>query len=123
MSMMRTPEMDVIRFKEADVIVASGGATKSISFSNFNDDIANNSTISFNGKSYLISTLGMDMGGMDTFREDFNAYFGTNYTNQEMNYVTFNGVTLASIYVNNEKGDKVAYNGTFTYTADGFIKQ
>ena len=51
MSKMRMPEMDVVRFQESDVIVASGMPQK-ITFTNFNDGAAGNGTVSYGGKTY-----------------------------------------------------------------------
>ena len=52
MSKMIRPEMSVVRFKEADVIVASG---LTMTWSNFGDGTAKNGVVTFNGKDYTIS--------------------------------------------------------------------
>jgi len=52
MSKMRVPKMDVVRFKESDVIVASGGLPNFIKVAGFNDNISGNGTIEYNGVTY-----------------------------------------------------------------------
>jgi hypothetical protein len=52
MSKMIRPEMSVVRFKEADVIVASG---LTMTWSNFGDGTAKNGVVTFNGTDYTIS--------------------------------------------------------------------
>ena len=49
---MIRPEMSVVRFKEADVIVASG---LTMTWSNFGDGTAKNGVVTFNGTDYTIS--------------------------------------------------------------------
>ena len=57
MSEMKRPEMKVVRFKEADVIVASGsGAPKTMSWTKFGDGNANNGVVKFNETDYIISS-------------------------------------------------------------------
>ena len=55
MSKWSKPEMKVIRFKEADVIVASG-AVSTKDWSGFGDGIASNAVVKFNGISYTIDS-------------------------------------------------------------------
>lgn len=52
MSKMRVPEMDVVRFKENDVIVASGGLPNFFIVTGFNDSIPGNGIIKYNGVIY-----------------------------------------------------------------------
>ena len=52
MSKMRVPKMDVVRFKESDVIVASGGLPNFIKVTGFNDNISGNGTVEYNGVIY-----------------------------------------------------------------------
>lgn len=57
MSKMSKPEMDVVRFKENDIIVASGGGLPNfIKITGFNDTIADNGTVEYNGVIYNKST-------------------------------------------------------------------
>lgn len=49
MSTMKRPEMDVVRFKEADIIVASGNIA---TLSGFNDNEARNGIVSYGGTDY-----------------------------------------------------------------------
>ena len=48
MSKMVTPYVDVVRFRESDVIVASGV----LRFTNFNDTVRANGQVSYNGHTY-----------------------------------------------------------------------
>ena len=55
---METPKMDVVRFQEADVIVASPIPATPVFLTGFKDTSANNGKVSFdhNGQSYLFET-------------------------------------------------------------------
>ena len=59
MSKMRTPKMDVVRFKEQDVIVASGG--NSLTISNVADANIGDISIKFNGKTYGQNGISLDL--------------------------------------------------------------
>ena len=48
MSKMVAPKMDVVRFRESDVIVASGV----LRFTNFSDTVRANGQVSYNGHTY-----------------------------------------------------------------------
>ncbi len=68
MSKMVTPEMDVVRFRESDVIVASGV----LRFTNFNDTVRANGQVSYNGHTYdtskypaLVTDFLNALGGKD----------------------------------------------------------
>jgi len=52
MSKMIRPEMSVVRFNEADVIVASG---LTMTWTKFGDGVAQNGVVNFNGTDYTIS--------------------------------------------------------------------
>ena len=56
MSKMRKPEMDVIRFKEADVIVASGATANTLKWSGFGDGITGNGVVEYGGRSYTMDS-------------------------------------------------------------------
>ena len=68
MKNMRKPEMDVIRFSCSDIVAAS---TRTVSWSGLEDTVNGNNNITFNGKTYTISTstAGRNM------RTDLAAYF------------------------------------------------
>ena len=69
MSKIIKPEMSVVRFKEADVIVASG---LTMTWSKFGDNTPQNGVVTFNGTDYTISdntaisNLYKDMGVRQT---------------------------------------------------------
>ena len=53
MRKMKTPEMDVVRFKESDVIVASGGVPAGVmTLTGYSDFTQGNGKMSFGGKDY-----------------------------------------------------------------------
>ena len=56
MSKMVTPEMSVIRFKEADVIVASGAVPKTMTMATFGNTFAGDGTVTYNGTTYTINS-------------------------------------------------------------------
>ncbi|WP_294480844.1 hypothetical protein [uncultured Ruminococcus sp.] len=49
MSTMKRPEMEVVRFKEADIIVASGNIA---TLSGFNDNVYHNAQIQYGNNTY-----------------------------------------------------------------------
>lgn len=52
MSKMVAPEMDVVRFRESDVIVASMGV---MTLSGFNNDVGSDGNINYKGTNYSIA--------------------------------------------------------------------
>ena len=50
---MRKPEMEVIHFNNVDIVAAS----RLMTWSKFGDGVANNGTVTYNGKDYVISSL------------------------------------------------------------------
>ena len=65
---METPKMDVVRFQEADVIVASGYASP-VMLTGFNDVTAKNGQVAFtnNGSSFVFNTA--DYGSQESFSD------------------------------------------------------
>lgn len=111
MSKMRTPEMSVVRFKEADVIVASG----TVGLSNFNDGNASNNTFSFNGQSYNFT----DNDGFKAFRSALSDYVGdAGLANAAGNRIYFGDNTVFGIY----KGDHSGVDGEYTYNGEGTFR-
>ena len=70
MSKMKKPEIDIIRFNESDVVVASVPANHLI-VSNTNDSTPKNGTFAFGNKSYTTGALPSD------FYAQLNTAFGT----------------------------------------------
>ena len=58
MRQMKKPEMEVIRFSENDIVVASKGREKSasINLSGFTGSVPKDGTVKFNGNSYSIAS-------------------------------------------------------------------
>ena len=107
---MIRPEMSVVRFKEADVIVASG---LTMTWSNFGDGKAQNGVVTFNGTDYtisdstVISNLYSDMGVRQTAGiEDRN---GT--VNKSIN-------TVLNIELSGNGVSSKAWNTTYVYDAN-----
>ena len=73
MSKMRVPKMDVVRFKENDVIVASGGLPNFMKITGFNDSTPGNGTIKYNGVTYNKSNY-LDLINLLTDQPDYDSY-------------------------------------------------
>ena len=123
MSKMRVPEMDVVRFKESDVIVASGAKTMTIS--NFGDRINLNGRFTFGSFSYTNRDV---HNNFESFKSDFNSYFGANI--QYRNQIVFdfdNAISYDLSYlVRREVVDSAANNicnGTYSWDGVKFNRQ
>ena len=90
MTKMSTPEMDVIRFSESDVIVASGGiAGKTLSISGVGDGKEGNAFLTIGGTPYssnlvvssdsqFVTGYNDYMSGLSTYSEDILLRSGQN---------------------------------------------
>ena len=100
-----SPEMRVVKFGSDDVI-ATSGATRSITLSNFGDGTASNGTINYNGVDYTSSS-------------DFlNAYGATK--NAGINNGTAE-MSVNKLFEHENSGTGVRsqrWNGTYTYDAN-----
>ena len=105
MSKMNTPKMDVVRFKEADVVVASGAAVpQSMTVTGWKDGTKGNMIMNYGGqefgysnKSDLISLLtqnGQTQNVRTTTGGDYTINTLFNYENKTDNYShTLTGLT------------------------------
>ena len=109
MSKMRMPEMDVVRFQESDVIVASLVVSKAVDGVDHNLTITRNGTdIFFNGKN---GTDFNNMGSYYATRDDGNYYFYTNGT--------VNAYTLDAMIQSDNNASDLDVDGRYIYTGNG----
>ena len=97
--MMKKPEVEAVRFEDADVI-----ATSSLTLQGFNDVESKNGTVTYNGNSYdnsdtLISALKGKYGGA------INDVFVRNGSEDSTN--------VDALFTSDESGSNVAYDGTY----------
>lgn len=110
MSRMSAPTMEVVRFKEADVIVASG-ATRTFSSGNFNDGVAGNATISLPNGYTFTNTSSSGEAEWTPLYNQLSDYFKT----------TINGDTEISNGSSNAVGlQKLLHDETFTNYLPGY---
>ena len=101
MSTMKRPEMEVLRFKEADIIVASVAT-----LSGFNDTESYNAKIHFQDKDYT------------TNNNDYFPYTSPMFVNDHGE-----GMVYGYLFQNDETGSPVDYDGTYHWNGSKFIKQ
>ena len=89
MTKMSTPEMDVIRFSESDVIAASGVVGKTLSITGIGDGQSGNAFLTIGGTSYrsnlvansdsqFVAGYNAYMSGLNTYSDDPYLYSGQN---------------------------------------------
>lgn len=89
MTKMSTPKMNVIRFNESDVIVASGVVGKTLSISGIGDGVNNNAFLTIGGTRYsssqvvnsdsqFVAGYNAYMSGLNTYSNDPYLYRGQN---------------------------------------------
>ena len=109
MSKMIRPEMSVVRFKEADVIVASG---LTMTWSKFGDGVAQNGVVTFKGTDYKISD---STAISNLYNAGVQRTAGIESINGSVKY------SVNSILKNELSGDGVdskAWNTTYVYDAN-----
>ena len=119
MTRMSAPGMEVVRFKEADVIVASGAT---MTLSGFADTTAKNGVISTStGFTY------MNDGSMtrNALYSELSAIFGVTvdgYTG--MNRPGSTDSNIATVLNADDSGSTKNYNGTYTWdnSANAFVR-
>lgn len=110
MRQMNKPEMEVIRFAENDIVVASSGrlVTPSISLTRFSGSIPKDGTVQYNGTSYNITSY-----------DDVNSVLSALNNNGITNAGISNGKKTQSLKhtLRNEvdPGVRGDWNGTFVY--------
>lgn len=120
MSYMRLPEMEVVRFKESDVVVASGTAVLSMKWSYFGDSIKGNGVVNYNGNDYVMSSQD-NLDALLNAMSNIGVNGGTEIrTSPNAEYHTLNGVLQKEFKSGVGSPD---WNGTFTLTNGTFLKQ
>lgn len=90
MSLMKKPEMDVIRFKENDIVVASNGrhiiTEQSIEFTGLTGGVAGDGTVTYNGIVYPLTSYADVSTFIKVLRDDgiANAGVSTGGTPQSL---------------------------------------
>jgi len=111
--------MDVVRFKESDVIVASGAKTMTIS--NFGDGNNSNGRFTFGSFSYTHNDV---YNNFESFKSGFNSYFGANIQDGNQIFIDpgygFSPALslLIMIEAKNDPATNSIFNGTYSW--DGF---
>ena len=96
MSTMKRPEMEVVRFKEADIIVASGNIA---TLSGFNDNEARNGEVRYGNTTYK-------RGDRDSFP----------YDGKETRFNSGNlEITLDGLFTSDAAGFSMDFDGKYTY--------
>lgn len=121
MSKMRVPKMDVVRFKENDVIVASG-AIPSLTLSGFANITKNDGKMTYKGKKYNDSNYN-DL--ITALTEDgYSDWIGGKYKGDSGFIITH---PVSWLFINDSKGEinTNAPNGTYIWNSDigAFLKQ
>ena len=109
MSKMKKPEMSVVRFKESDVIVASGTGAKTVSFTKLGNKTAGDGIATYNGVDYVMSGSAVD----------FLTAVGAT-TNAGINNGT-KTISVNHLFSVESSGTGVSsknWNGTYTYDAN-----
>ena len=124
MRKMKTPEMDVIRLNESDVIVASGGGTVPagiLRMSGFDNTTSGDGTYAFGTKTYTSGQVG------DDFYSDLTQTFEQwNVINGDTGLtIPYGGSDLGTITWYDQEGwNAGGYDGDYTYSSgSGFVKQ
>lgn len=105
-----SPEMRVVKFGSDDVI-ATSGATRSITLTNFGDGTASNGTINYNGVNYVT--------GDDSAQDFLNAYGASKNAGINSGSAT---MSVNKLFEHENSGtgvDSQRWNGTYTYDPDG----
>lgn len=127
MRKMKTPEMDVVRFKESDVIVASGGVPNGVMRVNgYSNNKANDGTMSFGSEVFTTSQIfNSPSGFLNAVKNSFpgaSEITGIIFKNDGGNYSPGDCAqhdNMIAIPINDMDGDYVLNNkyGEFTKTS------
>ena len=119
MSKMVRPEMSVVRFKEADVIVASGAVT-AMQWTGFGDGVKANGVITYKGTGYTIDSIA-NVNNVITAMGDMGVTEGTKVTTQttvsDPSSLQYTLRWVLEKEVN--EGVSPAWGGDFAYNATG----
>ena len=135
MKKMSEPKMDVVRFNESDVIVASGGfdsALRTLSVTGVGDGEANNALFAFGGKGGTWSSKQIEFSD-SSYVNSINSYLGVDASNRRICLdVPLATGGYASYPLRNLAGDELSsrdnnfnvdYNGDYTWNGSHFIHQ
>ena len=121
MAKMKMPKMDVIRFNESDVIVASGDqpVRRSITIAGMDDTTKGNGTYDFGTYHYTTAT------SYTTIENAIHEYFGTDgdtplFYTPEGNFYSVNAFNRADNAGQDKDGTS---NGTYYYVRSGEFYQ
>ena len=125
MRKMTRPTVDVVRFQESDVIVASGGIMNVTGLGNGETATGEGDGLwQFGTANYYSSDIN---GNPNRFVEEFNAYFGTSISGTSGIRM---GATDLDTLVWNDMQDSSenpshdgAYNGSWRWNGSIFVKQ
>lgn len=109
MSTMKRPEMEVVRFKEADIIVASGNIARLSGFGNGGTD---NGSVSFGGKNY--------------FYQDRESLYQNLHNGSSTTFDNYNNIAeIANLFEFEHYNDELTneWDGTYHWNGSKFIKQ
>ena len=117
MSKMTKPTIDVVRFQESDVIVASGYIGKTMTISGLGNDRAEDATF------YNHWTSGDILGNKPGYVTLMNNYLGTNY-NAVSDFLVGESNILTLADSDHNTDDKVFddYNGLWTWNGSRFVQ-
>ena len=127
MSKMRVPKVNVVRFNESDVIVASGGI-RTVTVAGIGDGVSRNATITMNGISYGRSAVVPGTG--TTFSSAVNSYVSSDFaSNDEVLFKTASKPTNnwnATFFLDSAEEmsfvqkDPDSYNGVYVWNGSQF---
>jgi len=114
MSKMNAPKMEVVRFKEADVIVASGA--KTLTLENFGNGVLGDGSLNFGN--YTHTSTDVMQWNNTNLKNHMYDYFGYDFhANKNNNF--FNGThgfgAIASDVYNNSDTSPASLNGTWEW--------
>ena len=114
---MTTPEMNVVRFKENDIIVASSDV---LSLSNLGDDVPKNGIVNYKNQTFTLT----DQNAVNAVMEALNAagHDSTTQIRRNPEESIIDVSTLLSRETNNGVRLK-AWNGTYLFIDGMFRKQ
>ena len=104
MRKMKTPEIDVIRFTESDVIVASGGGI--LTLSQMGDGDNDNNIASFGGHDYT------KVDGSGALVSALNSFYGGGIKDETMIQGDGVGMPIGFLF---EQDGAPAFNGNYKY--------
>ena len=115
MSRLRTPEVEVIRFNEADVIVASGGT---LTMTNFGDSNSANNVTTYKSDKYIYNDGQVGLDGFINYIKGDVGYNG----NIMFDPGDGNEQSLIGALTYKDDVDGADYNGTYRWYNGVFVR-